>query len=175
MNELVRAGAIEYRIFAIRGQKVIVDADLAGLYGVATKALLQALKRNRARFPADFVFRLTGKEFRGLRSQFVTSNRGGRRHLPYAFTEQGVAMLSSVLRSERALRVNIAIMRTFVRLRGLVTTHKNLARRLDALERRTDGRFTIVFGAIRKLIQGSLREARRGSRTPIGFLPHLPT
>lgn len=137
----------------IRHQKVLLDADLAALYGVDTKALVQAVKRNPARFPPDFMFRLTVTEFRTLRSQSVTSNeRGGRRHRPYAFTEHGVAMLSSVLRSRRAIHVNIAIMRAFVRLREAVLHHERLAARLAVLERKYDGQFAVVFEAIRKLM-----------------------
>lgn len=131
-----------------------LDSDLAELYGVTTKAFNQAVKRNAKRFPADFMFQLTAEEADALRSQFVTSNkgRGGRRYAPYAFTEQGVAMLSSVLNSERAIEVNIAIMRAFVRLRELLSSHKDLARKLDELERKYDARFQIVFEAIRQLM-----------------------
>ncbi len=119
----IPAAIIEQHIFLIRGQKVMLDADLAKLYGVASKVLIQAVKRNKARFPSDFMFQLTYQEDRNLRSQIVTSNkrRGGRRYLPYAFTEQGVAMLSSVLNSDRAVQVNIEIMRAFVRLRELIS------------------------------------------------------
>jgi hypothetical protein len=129
------------RILAIRAQRVMLDADLAELYGVQTKVLVQAVKRNMARFPADFMFQLSVEEFAVLRSQTVTSNtgRGGRRTAPYAFTEQGVAMLSSVLGSVRAIGVNIEIMRTFVRVRELAVTHADLAKRLGELEEKTDG------------------------------------
>src|SRR5713101_8194436 len=127
---------IHRAILPVRGQRVMLDADLAALYRVPQKALIQAVRRNLSRFPVDFMFRLTGAEAAGLRSQFVTSNpprgRGGRRYAPYAFTEQGTAMLSSVLRSRRAIEVNIAIMRTFVRLRQMVLSHEGLARKLDA-------------------------------------------
>jgi hypothetical protein len=128
---------IERAIFLIREQKVMLDEDLSILYGVETRALVQAVKRNIRRFPEDFMFRLTADETAGLRSQIVISNvgRGGRRYLPYAFTEQGVAMLSSVLRSERAVAVNVEIMRAFVRLRHILATHKDLARRMADLER----------------------------------------
>ncbi len=137
----------------MRGQKVMFDHDLAVLYGVSTKALVQAVKRNRARFPPDFMLRLNAREFRTLRSQTVTSKtRGGRRYAPLAFTEQGVAMLSTVLRSTRAINVNIMIMRAFVRLRELAASHKELAQRLDALEEKYDRRFKVVFRAIRDLI-----------------------
>ena len=132
---------IQSRIFALREQRVMLDADLAELYGVPTKALVQAVKRNAARFPADFMFRLDAEEWAALRSQTVTSNtagRGGRRTAPYVFTEHGVAMLSSVLGSVRAIAVNIEIMRTFVRVRALVATHADLAKRLAELEEKTD-------------------------------------
>src|SRR5205814_3586599 len=127
---------VERRILLIRGQKVMLDTDLAKLYGVPTKSLNLAVKRNAERFPEDFMFQLTGDEAAGLRFHFETSKsgRGGRRYRPYAFTEQGVAMLSSVLRSLRAVQVNIAIMRTFVRLREMLLSHADLARKLAALE-----------------------------------------
>ena len=136
-RSLIPAERIERRILLIRSEKVLLDADLALLYGVLTKNLVKAVKRNRDRFPADFMFQLTPEEHRALRFQFGTSNegRGGRRYLPYAFTEQGVAMLSSVLRSKRAVEVNIAIMRAFVRLRQLLSSNAHLARRLERVER----------------------------------------
>ncbi|MBE0430695.1 MAG: ORF6N domain-containing protein [Dehalococcoidia bacterium] len=131
----------------------MLDADLAALYGVETKVLVQAVKRNLVRFPEDFMFQLSQEEFAILRSQIVTSSDwGGRRYPPYAFTEQGVAMLSSVLRSQRAIQVNIQIMRTFIRLRQMLATHANLARKLDALERKYDAQFKQVFDAIRQLM-----------------------
>jgi len=128
------------RILILRGQKVLLDSTLAVMYGVATKVLLQAVKRQADRFPPDFMFRLTDSEFAGLRSQFVTSKvgSGGRRHLPYVFTEQGVAMLSSVLRSTRAVAVNIEIMRAFVRLRETIAGNRELREKIDALERHVD-------------------------------------
>ncbi|MGQ0801821.1 MAG: ORF6N domain-containing protein [Pseudomarimonas sp.] len=130
---------IQTRILTLRAQRVMLDADLAELYGVPTKALVQAVKRNQARFPADFMFQLSADEFAALRSQSVTSNgRGGRRTAPYAFTEQGVAMLSSVLNSGHAIAVNIEIMRTFVRVRELAASHVDLAKRLAELEQKTD-------------------------------------
>ena len=145
---------VERSILLIRGQRVMLDADLAALYDVPTKVLIQSVKRNLARFPDDFMFRLTAGEAARLRSQIVTSNvgRGGRRYFPYAFTEQGVAMLSSVLRSPRAVQVNITIMRTFVRLRRWLGSNAVLARRLDALEKRYDAQFKAVFDAIRELM-----------------------
>jgi hypothetical protein len=132
---------ISSRIHEMRGQRVMIDADLAELYGVLTKVLVQAVKRNAVRFPADFMFQITAEEWAALRSQTVTSNeggRGGRRTAPYAFTEQGVAMLSSVLGSQRAVAVNIEIMRTFVRVRALAATHGDLAMRLSDLEKVTE-------------------------------------
>ena len=146
---------VERRIYLIRGHKVMLDADLAELYGVSTKALNQGVTRNLDRFPEDFMFQLTKAELENWRSQIVTSNpaaKMGLRHTPRAFTEQGVAMLSSVLRSKTAVQVNIAIMRTFVRLRELLATHKDLARKLTALERKYDAQFKVVFDAIRELM-----------------------
>lgn len=154
MNQMIPE-IIERRIFLIRGQKVMLDSDLADLYGVETKVLLQAVKRNLERFPADFMFQLEYQDVSALRSQFVTSKegRGGRRYTPFVFTEYGVAMLSSVLSSERAISVNIEIMRTFGRLRQLLSTHKDLSRKLEALENKYDGQFKIVFDAIRQLMK----------------------
>src|SRR5438067_7550238 len=154
-------------VFLVRGEKVMFDADLAKLYGVSTKALNQAMNRNKARFPEDFAFRLSQAEFKDMRSQIVTSSgqasnlrsqivtssfHGGRRRPPYAFTEQGVAMLSSVLRSARAVEVNIAIMRTFVQLRRVMDTNRDLARKIEALEEKYDEQFAVVFEAIKQLI-----------------------
>ena len=154
-------------ILIIRGQRVMLDRDLAELYGVATKVLIQAVKRNADRFPEDFMFQFTEQEFNNLRSQSVTSSWGGRRYPPYAFTEQGVAMLSSVLRSERAIHVNIEIMRAFVRLRQLLTTNTELARKLAALEMKYDAQFKVVFDAIRELMTPPEPKKKR----PIGFAP----
>ena len=153
MNDLELA-KIEQRIFLVHGQKVMLDADLAELYRVPTKSLNLAVKRNADRFPEDFMFQLTDDEVVGLRFHFETSKRGrgGRRYLPYAFTEQGVAMLSSVLRSPRAVQVNIAIMRTFVRLREMLLSNAELARKLAALENKYDAQFKVVFDAIRELM-----------------------
>jgi ORF6N domain len=141
----------------VRGHKVMLDEDLAALYGVSTKALIQAVKRNPVRFPPDFMFSLTEQEATNLRSQIVTSsaarrNWGGRRTTPYAFTEQGVAMLSSVLRSETAVQVNVEIMRAFVRLREQIGYNRNLMKRLDGLEAKCDRQFKVVFDAIRELM-----------------------
>jgi ORF6N domain-containing protein len=144
---------VERNILLIRGHRVMLDTDLAKLYGVPTKVLNQAVKRNATRFPADFMFQLTSKETAALRSQIVTSkSRGGRQYRPYAFTEQGVAMLSSVLHSERAIQVNIAIMRAFVQLREMIGSNKGLARRLNELEKKYDSQFRVVFDAIRELM-----------------------
>jgi len=153
VNDLELA-KIEQRIFLVRGQKVMLDADLAELYRVPTKSLNLAVKRNADRFPEDFMFQLTDDEVAGLRFHFETSKRGrgGRRYAPYAFTEQGVAMLSSVLRSPRAVQVNIAIMRTFVRLREMLLSNAELARKLAALENKYDAQFKVVFDAIRELM-----------------------
>lgn len=159
--------SIETRIFLIRGQKTIVDSDLAALYRVPTKVFNQAVKRNLKRFPKDFMFRLTAQETKILKSQFVTSSWGGRRSLPCAFTEQGVAMLSSVLNSERAVQVNIAIMRAFVKLREILTTHRDLAEKIEELEkkyRQHDVKIHTVFDAIREMLQPPLSPKRR-----IGF------
>jgi hypothetical protein len=143
---------IQQSILLLRAHKVMLDFDLAALYGVQTKILNKVVKRNLQRFPADFMFELSDAEFENLRFQFGTSRWGGRRYRPYAFSEQGVAMLSSVLRSERAVLVNIEIMRTFVRLRAMLSSHEELARKLAALERKYDAQFKAVFDAIRELM-----------------------
>ena len=167
MTNILTSERIERSILLIRGHKVMLDADLAELYGVETRALLQAVSRNQKRFPEDFMFQMSKEEYELLRSQIVISKkgRGGRRYLPYVFTEQGVAMLSSVLRSERAVQVNIEIMRAFVRLRELVATHKYLARKLETLEKRYDAQFKVVFDAIRELMARPEPNKRK-----IGFL-----
>ena len=164
--EIITPESIEQLIFMIRGQKVMLDRDLAGLYGVETRVLKQAVRRNVARFPEDFMFEMTEAEFKNWRSQFVTSNRDrmGLRYRPMAFTEQGVAMLSSVLKSDRAVQVNIEIMRAFVKLRQMLSANKDLERRFDALEERYDEQFKVVFDAIRALM-----EPPEKSRKPIGF------
>jgi hypothetical protein len=185
----VQEETIERAILLIRDEKVMLDADLAALYGVATRVLIQAVKRNAERFPPDFMFQLTKEEVDLLRSQSVTSKsasrldqgdseilrsqfviskigdpRGGRRYPPYAFTEQGVAMLSSVLHSPRAIAVNIEIMRTFIRLRRMLASHADLARKLEALEKKYDAQFKVVFDAIRQLMAPPEPKRRR-----IGF------
>ena len=151
-HEPAQIVGIEGLIYLIRGQKVMLDKDLAALYGVDTRSLVQAIKRNSRRFPEDFCFTLSDQEFSVLRSQIVISNRGGRRTPPLVFTEQGVAMLSGVLHSDRAIQANVEIMRTFVRLRRLLVTNEALAEKLDILERRYDKQFKLVFDAIREIM-----------------------
>jgi len=144
------------KILLIRGKKVMLDSDLAKLYGVETKQLVRQMKRNHARFPDDFMYQLTPEEVMSLRCQIGTSNKGGRRYLPYVFTQEGVAMLSSVLNSKRAVQVNIAIMRAFVKLREILLTHKDLAQKLEELERKYQLHETdiqVIFEAIKKLIE----------------------
>jgi len=193
-TNLIPAERIERRILLLRGQKVMLDSDLAELYGVETKVLNQAVQRNAERFPEDFMFQLSAEESQlvlrsqsvtsnhgitgnplqiegSLRSQIVTSNlgRGGRRYRPYVFTEQGVAMLSSVLASPRSVQVNIAIMRTFVLLRQMLATHADLAQRLATLERKYDAQFKGVFDAIRALMSDKKLPKRE-----IGFHTTMP-
>ena len=167
-NSIVPVERIERRILLICGHKVMLDRDLADLYGVGVKVLNQAVKRNIERFPGDFMFQLTAEEDERLRSQFVTLNAGRgqhRKYLPYAFTEQGVAMLSSVLNSPRAVQVNIEIMRTFVILRQMLASNEGLARKLAALEKKYDAQFKAVFDAIRQLMAPQQPPKRR----QIGF------
>ena len=169
-------------VFLVRGEKVFFDTDLAALYGVEARVLNQSVARNRNRFPDDFMFQLTAEEWTAMRSQAVTSSppktalssqivmsnmRGGRRTPPYAFTEQGVAMLSSVLRSQRAVEVNIAIMRTFVQLRRLMDSNRDLRLRIEAMETRYDEQFAQVFDAIKQLIT---EDKARKAKPPMGFL-----
>jgi hypothetical protein len=185
-------------VLAIRGEKVLLDTDLAELYGVEARALNQAVARNRSRFPDDFMFQLTPEEWEKVRSQTVTASsakggcssqilmsskgaehlrsqtviskgKGGRRYMPYAFTEQGIAMLSSVLRSQRAVEVNIAIMRTFVQLRRLMDSNRDLGRRIEAMEKRYDEQFSAVFDAIKQLIADDQVKKAKPSRR-IGFV-----
>ena len=186
---VLKSENIAQLVFFIRGEKVILDRDLASLYGVTTKALNQAVKRNAARFPADFMFQLTKSDYEALRSQSVTvpnkskspakAGAGSLRsqsvtlkrgqhlkYLPYVFTEQGVAMLSSVLRSPRAIEVNIAIMRTFVQLRRLMESNRDLGRKIEALEQKYDEQFAVVFAAIKELIAPPAP-----TRKQIGFHP----
>jgi hypothetical protein len=166
---------IERRIYLIRGYKVVMDQDLARMYGVQTFNLNKAVKRNLDRFPEDFMFQLSGEEAEALRFHLGMSKpigRGGRRYLPYAFTEQGVAMLSGILRSKRAIHVNIAIMRAFVRLRQLLETNEAFRREIEALKNRQqtqEGRIEIIFDAVEELRQ--LLEAPPEPKSPIGFRP----
>jgi hypothetical protein len=169
-RQLIPLDRIEHRILLIRGHKVILDTDLAALYQVSTSALNQAVQRNRDRFPEDFMFQLNKAEFENWKSQIVISNSAakmGIRRRPYAFTEQGVAMLSSVLKSHRAIAVNITIMRAFVRLRQLLATHKDLAQRLTEMERKYNKRFRVVFDMLRQLTEPPLEPPKRA----IGFIP----
>jgi len=153
-NSIVPFERIADYIFIIRGHKVMLDSDLAKLYGASTKRLNEQVRRNIERFPSDFMFQLTADEAEFLRSQFATSKfgRGGRRYMPYAFTEQGVAMLSSVLRSKRAVAVNIAIMRTFVKLREIIATNSSLRRKIEAIERKYDEQFKLVFNVLSEMV-----------------------
>lgn len=155
MPNIISMGVVISKIFEVRGKKVMLDSDLAKLYDVETKVLIQAVKRNAGRFPDDFMYHLTWQEFMNLRSQFVTSNLGGRRYLPYVFTQEGVAMLSSVLNSERAVKVNIQIMRAFVQLRRMLLTNADLRRKIEDMERKYDKQFAIVFEAIKQLLTPS--------------------
>ena len=161
---------IESAIFFIRNEKVMVDSDLAELYGVETKVLNRAVKRNLKRFPVDFMFQLTAEEASTLRCQIGTSKpgRGGHRYLPNVFTEQGVAMLSSVLNSDRAVMVNVEIMRAFVRLRQMLASNAELAFKLKELESKYDRQFRLVFDAIRQLMSPPVTKTK-----PIGFRPKV--
>ncbi len=164
---IIPVETIERKILLLRGKKVMLDADLADLYGVKTKSLIQAVKRNLDRFPGDFMFQLTKKEFSDLRSQIVTSSLwGGRRYLPYLFTEQGVAMLSSVLNSKRAVQTNIAIMRAFVHLRELLATHADLDRKIKAMEENFDSHIRRIYQVI-----AQLRNSKESKKARIGFRP----
>ena len=158
---------IEQTILLIRGEKIMLDVDLATLYGVETKVLVQAVNRNLDRFPSDFMFQLTSEESEELKKHFASKSKwGGRRYPPYAFTEQGVAMLSSVLKSQRAVQVNIEIMRTFVKLRRLLSSNEQLAKKLEHLEKKYDAQFRIVFDAIRQLMEPPPESKRKR----IGYL-----
>ena len=165
-TKLIPIEKIETAIYLIRGEKVMLDRDLALLYEVETKLLNRAVKRNLQRFPSDFMFQLTAEEADVLRCQIGTSKkgRGGRRYFPYVFTEQGVAMLSSVLNSERAILVNIEIMRAFVKLREMLASNAELSRQLNELESKYDRQFRVVFDAIRQLMAMPVR-----NRKEIGF------
>ena len=197
-TSVIPIGRIEQRIFLLRGQKVMLSPHLAELYGVEPRVLMQAVKRNIERFPSDFMFQLTPEEVRRSKSQFVTLKNPGRDRLrsqivilkrgqhikypPHAFTEQGVAMLSSVLHSKRAIRVNVEIMRTFVRLRQLLASHADLAAKLEEMEKKYDAQFKIVFAAIRHLVSAptatprkqvgfGIRERRAAYGVPLAVVP----
>jgi phage regulator Rha-like protein len=162
---IINPEIIGHKIFFIRGKKVMLDRDLATLYDVETKVLNQAVKRNIDRFPKDFMFRLNAEEVKSSRSQFVTLNRGQNiKYLPYVFTQDGVAMLSSVLHSEKAIQVNIQIMRTFTKLREMLASHKDLRDKIEEMEKRYDYQFQVVFDAIKKLIAPPVKP-----KEPIGF------
>jgi phage regulator Rha-like protein len=166
-QDLIPNELVESKIYVFHGKKVMVDRDLAKLYGVQTKVLNQSVQRNLSRFPEDFMFQLNVSEFERLRSQIVTSSsgRGGQRYLPYVFTEQGVAMLSSVLNSDQAIQVNIQIMRTFTRMREMLIENDDLRRKIELLEKQYDEKFVMVFDAIRRLID----EKPAGGEKEIGF------
>ena len=158
---------VEELILLIRGEKVILDAELAELYGVETRALIQAVKRNSERFPTDFMFQLSEQEFESLRSQFVISKRrGGRRYKPYAFTEHGAIMAANVLNSERAVQASVQVVRAFIKLRGMLASNVELARKLEELEKKYDRQFKIVFDAIRQLMTPPTAKLKQ-----IGFRP----
>ncbi|MEW5758619.1 MAG: ORF6N domain-containing protein [Candidatus Omnitrophota bacterium] len=161
MSNLVPTEAIATKILIIRGKRVMLDSDLAVLYEVRTKRLNEQVARNKKRFPEDFMFQLTEEEADFLRSQNATSKRGGRRYFPYVFTQEGVAMLSSVLNSERAIMVNIQIMRAFAQLRRMLLTNVSLKRKIEEMERKYDKQFVIVFQAIKQLLEPSSDKERR--------------
>jgi hypothetical protein len=165
MNELVDMERIEHCIFDLRGKRVMLDVDLARLYGVETKRLNEQVKRNAERFPETFMFQLTSKEYENLKSQFATSSWGGRRKLPYAFTEHGAVMLASVLNSPIAIKASIAVVEAFVHLRQILHSNAELSKRLDALESKYDRQFKAVFDAIRSLMTPPEQRRRR-----IGFV-----
>jgi ORF6N domain len=165
---LVEYEIVRSKISVVRGLRVMFAQDLAELYGVETKVLMQAVRRNADRFPEDFLFQLTNQEFTNLRSQFVTSSLGGTRYLPYAFSEQGVAMLSSVLRSPRAIAVNIEIMRAFVQMRSMIDSNRELARKVAKMEAEYDEQFAVVFKAIRELMDEKVQPQK--TKRKIGFV-----
>jgi hypothetical protein len=162
---LISLGRIERSILLIRGEKVMLDSDLAELYGVPTKRLNEQVRRNLNRFPPDFMFQLTRKESKNLRSQIATSSSyGGRRYLPYAFTEHGALMLANILNSEQAAQTSVLVVRTFIRLRQMLASNAELARKVEALEKKYDGQFKVVFDAIRQLMSPP-----EPKRSEIGF------
>ena len=156
---------VERKILLTRGQKVILDVDLAELYGVSTKVFNQAVKRNISRFPKDFMFQLTAEETLTIRSQFVTASKRNIRYLPYAFTEHGIIMAASVLNSQRAIDASVYVVRAFIKLREMIATHKELSHKLAELEKKYDGQFQIVFEAIRQIITAEEKPKRK-----IGFI-----
>jgi len=166
MSKILPALSVERRIYLIRDQKVMLSYDLARLYKVEPRVLVQAVKRNVNRFPKDFMFQITMEEYRNLKSQSVISSWGGmRRAMPYAFTEHGVAMLSAVLKSERAVEVSVEIIRAFMKLRAMLAEHRDLASKLAQLEKKYDTQFRVVFEAIRELMEPPIPQKRR-----IGFV-----
>jgi len=172
MTSIIPVESIVSKIVFLRGEKALLDRDLAGLYGVETKVLKQAVRRNIKRFPDDFMFELTKEEQHSLRSQNVTLKRGQHsKYLPFAFTEQGVAMLPSVLNSERAVQVNIEIMRAFVRLRRMLSVNKDLERKLTTLEQKYDEQFKVVFDAIRALMTPPEEPKQSRSRQQLRHFP----
>jgi len=171
-NNLVSDEIIIHQIFEIRGQKVMLDSDLAQLYGVQTKVLKQAVKRNINRFPEDFMFQLDKKELENLRSQFVTSSWGGSRYLPMAFTESGVTMLACVLNSNRAIEMNIKIIRIFVKLRQTLLVHKDILLKIEKIERQTEGQgheIKILFEYLKKLMIDKVKREQQETRRRIGY------
>jgi len=167
MKPIVTAETIEHKIYLVRGQKVMLDRDLAELYGVTTKRLNEQVRRNAERFPGDFMFQLSQDEFDFLRSHFATSSlkHGGRRYLPFVFTEHGALMAASILNTPRAVEVSLYVVRAFVRLREMIASHKDLTRKLDDLEKKYDTQFGVVFDAIRELMTPPEEDKRK-----IGFL-----
>lgn len=165
MNELIELNDITSRIYTIRGAKVMLDRDLAELYDVETRIIKRNVRRHLKRFPADFMFELSNQEFKSLRSQFGISKRGGTRFMPMAFSEQGVAMLACVLNSDRAIDINIQIMRAFVQMRHIAFEHSELKRQVEALRNQTEERFTIVFEVLDKLVSDE-----KSSHDKIGFI-----
>ena len=166
-TKVIPQDIIQNMIYFIRGEKVMLGQDLALLYGVKTKRLNEQVKRNIKRFPQDFMFQLTKVEYENLRSQFATSSWGGERYEPLVFTEQGVAMLSSVLNSERAISVNIEIMRTFVKIKQMIFEHKEVWKKIEDMEKKYDGQFKVVFTALRQLLQTPKEPEKK--KLPIGF------
>jgi len=164
-SSIIPAERIEHSIIVIREKKVMLDSDLAEIYGVTTKRLIEQVKRNIGRFPEDFMFQLTFQEVAILRSQFATSSWGGRRYMPYVFTEHGAVMLATVLNSDTAIQASIQVVRAFVKLRQLLASNADLARKVNALEKKYDSQFAMVFKAIRELME----PPEKGKKKRIGF------